>query len=404
VIDLSFLRRFAGLYSMNHGKTVLAQILEGLHPEQFRRCAQRHPMKRATPALSAYDHFAAMVFAQLTYRESLRDIEACLGSRRQLLYRSGIRGEVKRCNLAYANEHRDWQLFADVAAVLMRRARRLYQDQPAELGLEGDLFALDATLIELSLALFPWARWQRNHAAMKLNVLLDLRGDIPAFVSLHEGDRHEIHALDEIPIYPGSYYVMDRGFTDFERLARLNSAEAWFVIRAKGNLHFYVVQSRPVDRATGLRCDQTIRLRGFYSRQRYPGELRRIRFYDAASDLSLVFLTNNFALPALTIAAIYRERWQIELFFRWIKQHLRLRGFFSTHPNGVRVQVWSAISAYLLVAIAKREYALPGSLHQILQIVSISALEKIPLPELFMRYHTTETQFDIPFQLEINGF
>jgi hypothetical protein len=362
VIDLRVWRHFAGLCSMNRGKTVWAQILEDLHAEQFRRCAQRHPMKRETPALSAYDHFAAMVFAQLTYRESLRDIEACLGSRRQLLYSSGSRGEVKRCNLAYANEHRDWQLFADVAAVLMRRARRLYQDRPAELGLEGDLFALDATLIELNLALFPWARWQRNHAALKLNVLLDLRGDIPAFVSLHEGDRHEIHALDEIPVYSGRYYVMDRGFTDFERLARLDEAEAWFVIRAKGNLRFYVAQSRPVKRATGLRCDQTIRLRGFYSKH-YPGTLRRIRFYDSASDPSLVFLTNHFELSALTIASIYRERWQIELFFPWIKQHLRLRGFFSTHPNGVRVQVWSAISAYLLVAIAKRELALPGSLH-----------------------------------------
>jgi hypothetical protein len=361
-------------------------------------------MQRNTPALSAYDHFAAMVFAQLTYRESLRDIEACLGSRRQLLYRSGIRGEVKRCNLAYANERRDWRLFAEVAAVLMRRARRLYREQPSELGLEADLFALDATLIELSLALFPWARWQRNHAAMKLNVLLDLRGDIPAFVSLGKGDRHEIHALDEIPLFAGSYYVMDRGFTDFERLARLHKAGAWFVIRAKGNLHFYVMESRKVDRNTGLRCDQSIRLRGFYSRQHYSEPLRRIRYYDAESDLSLVFLTNNFDLPALTVAAIYRERWQVELFFRWIKQHLKLRGFFSTHPNGVRVQIWSAISAYLLVAIAKREYALPGSLYQILQIVSISALEKVPLPELFAQNHTTEAPFDTPFQFEINGF
>jgi IS4 transposase len=389
---------------MNHGKTVLAQILEAIHPEQFRRCAQRHPMRRDTPALSAYDHFATMVFAQLTYRESLRDIEACLGSRRRLLYRSGIRGDVKRCNLAYANEHRDWRLFADVTAVLMRQARRLYRDQPAELGFEGDLFALDATLIELSLALFPWARWQHTQAAMKLNLLLDLRGDIPAFASLNEADRHEVKALDEIPVYAGSYYVMDRGFLDFERLARLSSAEAWFVIRAKSNLDFRVELSRPVDRASGLRCDQTTRLRGYLSKRRYPGPLRRIRFYDPESDLSLVFLTNNFELPALTVASIYRERWQIELFFRWIKQHLRLRGFFSNHPNGVRVQIWSAISAYLLVAIAKRELALPGSLHQILQIISISALEKVPLPELFANNHIATEQFDIPIQLEINGF
>jgi len=244
---------------MNHGKPVPAQILESIHPDQFRRRARRHPIRRDTPALSTYDHFATMVFAQLTYRDSLRDIEACLGSRRRLLYRFGIRDEVKRCNLVYANEHRDWRLFADVTSVLMRQTGRLYRDKPAELGFESDLFAMDATLIELSLALFPWARWQHVHADLKLNLLLDLQGDIPGFASLSEFDRHEVKALDEIPVHAGSYYVMDRGFLDFERLARLSNAEAWFVIRAKSNLDFYVVLSRPVDRASALRCDQTIR-------------------------------------------------------------------------------------------------------------------------------------------------
>jgi IS4 transposase len=390
--------------AVNPGKTILAQILEGLHPEQFRRCAQRYPMRRATPALSAYDHFAAMVFAQLTYRESLRDIEACLGSRRQLLYRSGIRGEVKRCNLAYANEHRDWRLFAEVTAVLMRQARRLYQDCPVELGLDGDLFALDATVIELSLKLFPWARWQRDQASVKLNILLDLKGEIPVFASLHEGNRHEVASLDEIPMYPGSYYTMDRGYLDFLRLHRLHAAGAFFVTRLKAGIKHYVVESRPVVQATGLRCDQTIRLSSHKGHKCFPESLRRVSYVDLETGKAFVFLTNRFELDALVIAQIYRRRWAIELFFRWIKQHLRLRGFFSTSPNGVRVQIWTALSAYLLVAIAKRENALPGSLHQILQVVSISALEKLPLHELLTKVDTRDGQFDIPIQLEMNGF
>jgi IS4 transposase len=361
-------------------------------------------MRRDTTAITAFDHFATMVFAQLTYRESLRDIEACLEARRQLLYHSGIRGKVKRCNLAYANIQRDWRVFAEVAAVLMRRAQRLYADQLVEPDLPFALFALDATLIELSLALFPWARWQSTHAAVKLNVLLDLTTDIPVFASLHEGSRHEVASLDEIPIQPDSFYVIDRGYMDFQRLHRLQAAKAFFVIRSKCNLRFYVVASRKVDKTSGVRCDQTIRLNFKRSREHYTETLRRIRYFDAESGLSLVFLTNAFHLPALTIAAIYRRRWQIELFFRWIKQHLRLRGFFSNDPNGVRVQVWTAICAYLLVAIAKRENALSQSLHQVLQVVSLSCLEKVPLAELFAKHDTTNEPFDIPIQLEINGF
>jgi hypothetical protein len=389
---------------MNSGKTVLAQILAGLTGEEFSRCAQRYPMSRDTPALSAYDHFATMIFAQLTYRESLRDIAICLNARRPLLYHAGIRGTVKRCNLAYANEHRDWRLFAEVAGVLMRRARRLYADDPPPLDLDADLFALDATLIELSLALFPWARWQGTQAAVKLNVLLDLRADVPAFASLHEGDRHEVASLDEIPVLPGSYYVMDRGYLDFLRLHRLHAVGAFFVTRLKTNTRYYVAASRPVAADTGLRCDQTIRLNSAKGRRCSPEALRRISYIDPETGLWLIFLTNQFLLDALTIALIYRHRWKIELFFRWIKQHLRLRGFFSTDPNGVRVQIWTALCAYLLVAIAKRENALPGSLHQVLQVISIAALEKISLPELFAKNYTTEASFDIPIQLEINGF
>lgn len=389
---------------MNYGKTVLAQILDGLHPEQFRRCAARHPMPRETPALSAYDHFAVMVFAQLTYRESLRDIEACLGSRPRLLYHSGIRGTVKRCNLAYANEHRSAALFAEIAMVLMRQARRLYAHTPAELNLDGELFAIDASLIELSLAVFPWARWQGTQAAVKLNVMLAVNTELPDFCTLSSGKRHDVNFLDDIIFLAGCYYVFDRGYFDCVRWWRIHQAGAWFVTRAKCNTRFYVCESRRVDKTTGLRCDQTIRLNSAKTRKGYPAKLRRIRYYDANSNLSLVFLTNNFTLPALAIAAIYKRRWEIELFFRWIKQHLRLRGFFSNNRNGVAVQVWSAICAYLLVAIAKHRLELPGSLHQTLQIISISALEKIPLYQLFGKNDTTNEPLDTGIQLEINGF
>ena len=359
-------------------------------------------MSRDTPALSAYDHFAVMVFAHLTYRESLRDIEACLLSRRRLLYHSGIRGRITRTNLAYANEHRAPELFAAVASVLMRRAARLYADQPTELGLEGRLFAVDGSLIKLSLAIFPWARWQGTQAAVKLNMMLTVSTAMPAFCTIVPGDCHDVNFMDELPVDAGDYFVFDRGYVDFGRLHRIAQAGAWFVIRAKCNTRFYVCESRPVDKPTGLRCDQTIRLNSKQGRRDYPEKLRRIRYYDAENDLSLVFFTNNFALPALTIAAIYRRRWEIELFFRWIKQHLRLRGFYSTSFNGVRVQIWSAICAYLLVAIAKRRLNLPHSLWEILQIVSIASMEQVALPELLAKIDTTIEHVDILKQLEIN--
>jgi hypothetical protein len=389
---------------MNYGRTVLAQILAGLDPKEFRRCAARHPMMRETPALSAYDHFAVMVFAQLTYRESLRDIEACLGSRSRVLYHCGIRGTVKRCNLAYANEHRPATLFAEIALLLMRRARRLYAGTPAELNLDGELFAIDARLIELSLAVFPWARWQGTQAAVKLNVMLAVNTELPAFCTLTPGNRHDVNFLDNIVFIAGSYYVFDRGYFDCARWHRIDQAGAWFVTRAKCNICFYVCESRKVDKATGLRCDQTIRFNSAKARRGYPGKLRRIRYYDAENNLSLVFLTNHFTLPALVIAMIYKRLWEIELFFLWIKQHLRLRGFFSTTPNGVAVQIWSAICAYLLVAIAKHRLNLSRSLHQVLQIISLSSLEKLPLHQLFDKNDTTNEPFDTGIQMEINGF
>ena len=387
---------------MQSDPTVFAQVMAGLDPKELARAAAKYPMPRASRSLTTYDHFAAMVFAQLTYREGLRGIEACLGLRSERVYHMGIRGRVTRTNLAYANEHRDWRVFGDVAAVLMRRARRLYADSPFELGLEADLFALDATLIELSLALFPWARWQKDQASLKLNVLLDLREDIPVFASLHEGNRHEVGSLDEIPVYPGSYYVLDRGYLDFVRLYSLHLAGAFFVTRLKAGICFYVAQSRPVDQTTGLRCDQTIRLNSRKGKKAYPEPLRRISFVDAESGQHLVFLTNQFALPALLIAQIYRRRWGIELFWRWLKQHLRLRGFFSTSFNGVRVQIWTALCAYLLIAIAKQRKHLTASLYEILQIVSVSSLEQVPLEALFVKVDTRVGQVAIPKQLEIN--
>jgi len=369
---------------------------------ELARAAARFPMPRASRSLSAYDHFAAMMFAQLTHRESLRDIEACLQSRSARAYHIGIRGRVTRTNLAYANERRDWRVFSDIATVLMRRARRMYADTPFELGLEADLFALDATVIELSLALFPWARWQKQQASVKLNVLLDLREDIPVFASLHEGNRHEVASLDEIPVYPGSYYVADRGYLHFLRLRRLHAAGAFFVTRLKAGIRFYVAESRPVDETVGLRCDQTIRLNSRKGKKDYPDPLRRISYVDLESGQTLVFLTNRFEIPALLVAQIYRRRWGIELFFRWIKQHLRLRGFLSNSPNGVRVQIWAALCAYLLVAIAKQKKHLTPSLYEILQVVSVSSLEQIPLEELFVKVDTRKLQFDIHKQLEIS--
>jgi len=387
---------------MNPGPTVFSQILAGVDHTELARAAARFPMPRASRSLSVYDHFAAMVFAQLTYRTSLRDIEACLGSRPARAYQMGIRGRATRTNLAYANEHRDWRVFADVAAVLMRRARRLYAETPFELGLEADLFALDATLIELSLALCPWARWQKEQASVKLNVLLDLRDDIPVFASLHEGNRHEVASLDEIPVYPGSYYAIDRGYVHFLRLHRLHVAGAFFVTRLKAGIRYYVAESRPIDETVGLRCDQTIRLNSRKGRQEYPDALRRISYVDPESGQPLVFLTNQFELAALLIAQIYRRRWGIETFWKWLKQHLRLRGFFSTSPNGVRVQIWSALCAYLLVAIAKQQKHLAASLYEILQIVSVSSLEQIPMAELVVKVDTRTDGVDIPKQLEIN--
>lgn len=387
---------------MNHGKTVFSQIMDGLDSKEFARCASKYPTVRKTHQLTPYDHLAAMVFGQLTFRVSLRDIEACLNARPKLLYHSGIRGRITRTNLAYANEYRSWEMFAAVANVLMRKAERMYAGTPLPLDLDGELFALDATLIDLSLKLFPWAQRQSGEAAVKLDVLLNLAGDVPAFANIRSGLAADVWALDDIPVLAGAYYVIDRGYMDLGRLWRITVAGAWFVTRLKRNMRWYVVKSRKVDRSTGLRCDQIIRMNSAKGRKDYPDQLRRVRYKDAATGNSFVFLTNNFHLPPIVIAEIYRNRWRIEVFFKWIKQNLRVRGFYSRKPNGVRCQIMSALCAYLLVAIAKKELRLPGSLHQVLQIVSISALEKVPLIELFINFDTTSDHIDTQMLLAIN--
>jgi hypothetical protein len=387
---------------MNQGRTVFAQVLEGIDRTELERCARQFPMPRTTHAFSAYDHFAAMVFAQLTYRQSLRDIEACLTARADRLYHLGLRGKVSRSNLAYANEHRSWRVFAAAGAVLMRRARRLCRHLAAAPLLEQDIFAFDASLIDLSLALCPWAHRQQSQAAVRLNVLLDTKLDVPDFASISEGNRHEVHALDEVPIHPGAFYVMDRGYLDFARLHRLHRGKAFFLVRARSNLRFRVLRSTKVGRAQGLRCDQHIRLTRRQSALAFPDLLRRIRHRDPLTGTTFVFLTNQLELDAFLITELYRCRWHVELFFRWIKQHLRLRWFFATSPNGIRVQIWCALCAHLLIAIARERHHLDASLYQILQIVSVCIWEKCPLAELLTKPATPSAQTDFCELLKIN--
>jgi len=366
--------------------TVFAQIVGFGHREIFRRCVERYSGDAGNRGFSCHDQWLAMAFAQLTYRDSLRDIVTALDARPGLLYQMGFRSRVAKSTLADANETRDWRIYADWAQSLIGRARKLYAQEAFGVELAQTVYALDATVIDLCLSLFPWAYFRSTKAAIKLHTLLDLRGSIPSFLVMTDGSIHEVNLLDALPIEPAAIYIMDRGYTDFARLYRFTLEGALFVIRAKSNLKFYVIESRSVDRSTGLRCDQTIRLRGPKARKDYPVTLRRIRFYDAEQKRSLVFLTNNFLLPAVTIAQRYKARWQIELFFRWIKQHLRIHAFIGTSENAVRIQIWAAISTYLLVAIMKKTLDLKPSLHEILQIVSVTPFEKVPIGDLFMKY------------------
>jgi hypothetical protein len=365
------------------GKLVFAQLMDFLPLHTFRRCVARYPSNYPTKTFSHLDQYLCMAFAQLTFRESLRDIEVCLRAHESKLYHLGIRGHVARSNLADANEKRDWQIYRDFADALIVEARRLYAGDVFAVELENTVYALDTTTIDLSLKVFPWAHFRTTKAAVKMHTQIDLRGNIPSFIHVSDGKMHEVNVLDLIMPEPGSFTIMDRGFLDFARLYRLTQAGAFFVIRPKSNTLFKRVYSRAVDKTTGLRCDQTVRLTGVKSPDDYPQYLRYVVFYDEKTDKRLGFFTNNFELPALVIAQLYKCRWQVELFFKWIKQHLRIKAFFGTNESAVKTQIWIAISVYVLVAIAKKRLGVEASLYTILQILSLTLFEKIPLDQLF---------------------
>jgi hypothetical protein len=367
---------------MYAGKLVFAQLTDLIHPEQFRRCVRRYHGDYKIKSFSCWSQFLCMAFGQLTFRESLRDVETCLRSRHGQLYHMGIHGEVSRSVLADANRERDWRIYHDLAQLLIRRARALYAKEPIGAELHETVYALDSTTIDLCLNLFPWARFRRAKAAVKLHTLLDLRGSIPTFISISQGKQADVRVLDELVLEPGAFYVMDRGYVDFQRLYCFVLAAAFFVTRSKTNLQFNRLESRPVDSSTGVRSDQIIWLRNPSTIQHYPDKLRRIHYVDAETGKSLVFLTNNFALPALTIALLYKGRWKVELFFKWIKQHLRIKHFYGTSDNAVKTQIWISICVYVLVAILKKQLESEKSLYSILQILSVNAFEQEPLHQV----------------------
>ena len=368
---------------MHQGHYVFAQLMQHLPLTTFRRCVARYNGEYRIQQFSCLDQYLCLAFAQLTWRESLRDIEACLRAQSSKLYHLGFRSAIARNTLANANAVRDWRIYADFAQHLIGIARRLYANDLLALDLDETVYALDSTTIDLCLSVFPWAPFRSTKAAVKLHTLLDLRGSIPSFIFISDGKMHDVNILDQLVPEAGAFYVMDRGYLDFERLAHLDDAGSFFVTRAKSNLKARRRYSRPVDRSTGLICDQTVLLTGFYSRQGFDRPLRRIKFNDPQTGKRLVFLTNNFALDALTIAKLYKYRWQVELFFKWIKQHLRIKAFFGTSENAVKSQIWIAVSVYVLVAIVKKRLALPATLYEILQILSLTLFEKTPVDSLF---------------------
>lgn len=389
---------------MRVGKFVFAQLMELLPWKRFQRLVAKYEGDRYVKQFSCSSQFLCMAFAQLTYRESLRDIEACLRAHEAKLYHLGIRGRISRSTLADANESRDWRIYAEFAQALIGIARPLYVDDPLEVELANTVYALDSTLIELCLSMFPWARYRSNDSAIKLHTLLDLRGSIPSFLYVSDGKFSDYAILDQLIPEPGAFYVMDRGFVDFARLHRFQEVGAFFVIRAKSNLNARRRYSRPIDRSTGLRSDHTIVLNNFYAHQGFPEPLRRVRIKDLQSGKSLVVLTNNFALPALSITTLYRCRWQIELFFKWIKQHLRIKAFFGTSENAVKTQIWIAVAVYVLVAIVKKRFRLDASLYELLQILSLTLFEREPIDQVLTLPPRTDQPLDLANQLTLFEF
>ena len=364
---------------MNSGKTIFSQLMEFVPAYEFRKCVEQYDGNYKIKSFSCWDQFLCLAFAQLTYRESLRDIEACLRVAETKLYHMGFRGQVSRNTLANANEVRDWRIYADFAQVLIRIARSLYANEDFGLELDQTVYALDSTTIDLCLSLFPWAKFRKRKGAVKLHTLLDLRGSIPTVIFITHGKVHDIQILDHLRKEPGAIYLMDRGYVDFARLYKIHQSMAFFVTRTKSNFNFKRLYSHPIDKLSGLQCDQTIVPVNFYAKKDYPEKLRRIRFLDLEKNQRLIFLTNNFSLPALTITELYRCRWRVELFFKWIKQHLRIKVFYGTSENAVKTQIWTAISVYVLVAIIKKRLNLDSSLYTILQILSVTLFEKTPI-------------------------
>ena len=386
------------------GKTLFAQIMEFVPWTSFGRIVDRYGGNSGVRRLSCAEQFRVMAFAQLTWRESLRDIEVTLGANANKLYAMGLRNTVRRSTLADANESRDWRIWADVAALLIKRARKLYSDTDlVGLDLKNAVYALDTTTIDLCLSLFDWAPFRKAKAAVKLHTLLDLRGAIPAFIHISDGKMHEVHVLDFLPTEPGAFYVMDRGYLDFERLYAMTLTGAFFVTRAKTNMNAKRVYSQRTDRSTGVICDQSVQLNGFYAAQHYPENLRRIRFKDPETAKTLIFLTNNFVLPPLTIAALYKNRWQVELFFKWIKQHLRIKKFLGNSENAVKTQIWCAVSTYVLIAIVKKELQINASLYTLLQILSVSVFEKTEISCAFQGDALSTDSPDSANQLNLFG-
>jgi len=389
---------------MNEGRTVFAQLMDELPKYEFDKCVRRYRGDHRVRTLSAYEQFLVMGFAQLTYRESLRDIETCLRALGSKLYHSGIRQPTARSTLADASEKRDWRIFSDFAHVLIEQARSLYAEEPFGAELKQAAYALDSTTIDLCLSLFPWAKFRRHKAAIKLHTLLTLRGCFPTVVILTTGKVHDVNILDQLVYEPGAFYIADRGYLDFGRLHQIHRSGAFFVTRAKKNSRFQRRYSHPVDKSTGLLFDQTVVLTGFRSRQQFPEVLRRIGFRDPQTGKRFVFLTNNFTEPALTIAQLYRCRWQIELFFKWIKQHLRIKAFYGTSENAVRTQVWIAIAVYILVAIVKKRFHLSASLYTILQILSLTLFEKTPILQALAQQPSPTNSSDLQDQPCLPGF
>lgn len=389
---------------MHIGKTLFAQLMDFLPWTTFTRIVRRYDGDFKVRTLRCTEHYRVMAFAQLTYRESLRDIEACLSAQSAKLYHMGFRGPIRRSTLADANERRDWRIYADFAQRLIAQARKLYADESLGLDLTNTVYALDSTTIDLCLSVFPWAPFRSTKAAVKMHTLLDLRGPIPSFIHISDGKMHDVNVLDLLAPEAGAIYIMDRAYVDFTRLHTLHQAGAFFVTRAKSNLNAHRVYSAPKDRASGIICDQTIALDGFYAKQNYPDHLRRIRFKDPETGKTLVFLTNQTTLPALTICALYKSRWQVELFFKWIKQHLRIKRFFGTSQNAVKSQIWIAVSVYVLVAVVRKRLNLEISLYTMLQIFSVMPFEKIPLQQALTISQGSAEQMENDIQLNLFDF